>query len=337
MVAAGRPGLDVTRQASIAESIERIRPGIVVNAAAFTDVDTAERDAALAHAVNAEGAGNVASACARAGVPMVHISTDYVFDGSKPDPYVEEDPPAPVNAYGRSKLEGETRVAAACSRHLILRTAWLYSPFGRNFARTMLRLAGERDAIRVVADQVGDADLRAAFGAAILAAASANPEEQRRTALGHLSRRRCGATSGAGSLRNSSPARRPAEVRRLRFTPSIQPAIRRLLGARQIHGWTARSWSARSASHCHGWETGARACMARLVGRNDHTEPASVPESVRHERHHPRRRQGNAAASHDAGDIQAASAGLRQADDLLPAHHAHAGGHPGHHGDLDAG
>jgi len=274
VAAAGRPGLDVTRQASIAENIKRIRPAIVVNAAAFTDVDAAERDPALAHAVNAEGAGNVASACARAGVPMVHISTDYVFDGNKPDPYVEEDLPAPVNAYGRSKLEGETRVAATCSRHLILRTAWLYSPFGRNFARTMLRLAGERDAIRVVADQVGTPTYAPHLAQAVLAAASQILRNRDEPLWGTYHAAGAGATSWCGlaeellacSAAGGGPSASVHPIDTAGYpTPARRPANSRLDCSKleRTFGITLPRW-----------ETGARACMARLVGRNDHTEPA---------------------------------------------------------------
>jgi dTDP-4-dehydrorhamnose reductase len=128
---------------------------VVVNAAAYTAVDKAESESALANDVNARGAGYVARACAAHSIPIIHISTDYVFDGLKDDPYREDDPTGPINAYGRSKLEGEARVADACARHLILRTAWVHSPWGGNFVKTMLRLATERPAVSVVGDQKG--------------------------------------------------------------------------------------------------------------------------------------------------------------------------------------
>jgi dTDP-4-dehydrorhamnose reductase len=133
-----------------------VRPQIVLNAAAYTAVDRAESDAAAAFAINRDGAGALARACESAGCPIVHISTDYVFDGSKTDPYVETDTTNPIGVYGRSKLEGEAAVAAANSRHLIVRTAWLYAPYGQNFLRTMLRLASERAELRVVGDQHGN-------------------------------------------------------------------------------------------------------------------------------------------------------------------------------------
>ena len=128
----------------------------MINPAAYTAVDKAESELDLAFAVNRDGAGAVAACRAAAcGAPVIQISTDYVFDGAKAEPYVESDPVAPQGVYGRSKLEGEQVVAAANPRHVILRTAWVYAPFGANFVRTMLRLAAERDSLRVVDDQVG--------------------------------------------------------------------------------------------------------------------------------------------------------------------------------------
>jgi dTDP-4-dehydrorhamnose reductase len=155
VVAVGRPGLDLSRIASIEANIEQMNPSIVVNAAAYTAVDKAESEPEQAHAINARGAGEVAAACERHGIPLIHISTDYVFEGRKAEPYVEDDAVGPTSVYGRSKLEGEQRVAAACSRSIILRTAWVYSPFGHNFVKTMLRLAASRAEIAVVDDQVG--------------------------------------------------------------------------------------------------------------------------------------------------------------------------------------
>jgi dTDP-4-dehydrorhamnose reductase len=150
-----RPEVDLAQPASIAPVIAAFRPDLVINPAAYTAVDKAESELDLAFAVNRDGAGAVAAAAAACGAPVIQISTDYVFDGAKAEPYVESDPVAPQGVYGRSKLEGEQVVAAANPRHVILRTAWVYAPFGANFVRTMLRLAAERDSLRVVDDQVG--------------------------------------------------------------------------------------------------------------------------------------------------------------------------------------
>ena len=154
-VAIGRPDIDVVDERSVTAVIARERPDLVVNAAAYTAVDKAESEPALAHAVNALGAESVARACAAHAIPIIQISTDYVFDGLKDGPYVENDLTAPINVYGRTKLEGERRVAKDCQRHLILRTAWVYSPRGANFVKTMLRLAATRPSIGVVDDQRG--------------------------------------------------------------------------------------------------------------------------------------------------------------------------------------
>lgn len=125
----------------------------VINAAAYTDVDRAETDEATAFAVNAEAPSRLAAETGRRGIPLVHISTDYVFDGRKGAPYIELDETAPLNAYGRSKLAGERAVSATNARHVILRTSWVYSPYRKNFVKTILRLAVERDHLSVVADQ----------------------------------------------------------------------------------------------------------------------------------------------------------------------------------------
>lgn len=154
-VTGGRPDLDLTRPGSIDEFLATTRADVVVNAAAYTAVDKAESEPALASAINAVGAGHVAAACARRGIPLLHISTDYVFDGAKALPYLETDPVRPLGVYGRSKAEGEAAVRAHLDRHIIIRTSWVYSSLASNFLLTMLRLGAERDEVRVVADQWG--------------------------------------------------------------------------------------------------------------------------------------------------------------------------------------
>jgi dTDP-4-dehydrorhamnose reductase len=156
VVALGRPAFDLIDRAAVVAGLEAARPHVVVNAAAYTAVDKAEAEEADAVRVNGEGAGHVAEAAARLGVPLVHLSTDYVFDGALDRPYREDDPTAPTGAYGRSKLAGEKAVAERCADSVILRTAWVYSPFGANFVRTMLRLNETRDEVGVVADQRGN-------------------------------------------------------------------------------------------------------------------------------------------------------------------------------------
>jgi dTDP-4-dehydrorhamnose reductase len=155
LVSAGRPELDLTRPETLAQVIETHAPRAIVNAAAYTAVDKAEAEPALAMAVNRDGAGALAAAAARLRVPFIHVSTDYVFDGRKEAPYREDDAPFALGIYGRSKLEGEAAVAGAYPAGVILRTSWVYSPFGQNFVLTMLRLAATREKVAVVADQHG--------------------------------------------------------------------------------------------------------------------------------------------------------------------------------------
>jgi dTDP-4-dehydrorhamnose reductase len=151
----GRPEFDFDRPASIERVMDEARPGAVVNAAAYTGVDAAETDAEAAMRANCEGPRALAELCARASIPLLHVSTDYVFDGSKGAPYVETDPTNPQGVYGRTKLAGEQVVMEACPKTLVLRTSWVYAPQGKNFVQTMLRAARKTHHLRVVADQKG--------------------------------------------------------------------------------------------------------------------------------------------------------------------------------------
>jgi dTDP-4-dehydrorhamnose reductase len=155
VVGFGRTELDVTDAAAVERKLEQERPGVVVNCAAWTDVDGAEAAEEEATAVNGAGAGHVAAAAAALGASVVYVSSDYVFDGVKGAPYVETDQTAPLSAYGRSKLAGEVATAAANKRHFIVRSAWLYGIGGPNFVETMLRLAEVQNEVLVVRDQVG--------------------------------------------------------------------------------------------------------------------------------------------------------------------------------------
>lgn len=155
VVALGRQELDLGRPDQIRERIRDIKPNLIVNAAAYTAVDKAEKEPELAFAVNAVAPGVLAEEAKRLGAVIVHYSTDYVFDGTKSTPYTEEDEPNPINVYGRSKLEGEKKIQEARIPYVILRTSWVYGLRGKNFLLTILRLAQERDEIRVVNDQIG--------------------------------------------------------------------------------------------------------------------------------------------------------------------------------------
>jgi dTDP-4-dehydrorhamnose reductase len=167
----GRDGVDITEREAVAAAVARERPDIVINAAAYTAVDRAETEPDAAWASNCTGPANLAAACRDAAIPLIHLSTDYVFDGSKPGPYREDDPVKPLGVYGQSKEAGDCAVREALARHVILRTAWVYSAHGHNFVKTMLRLAAERPVLRVVADQIGSptgaADIAAAIGAIV--------------------------------------------------------------------------------------------------------------------------------------------------------------------------
>lgn len=156
VVALGRPELDLAQPVTISATIAAAAPDLVVSAAAYTAVDQAEDEPDLAYAINSDGAGAVAAAAAALNVPVIHLSTDYVFAGDLDRAYVETDPTGPTGVYGASKLAGEKAVAAANPRHLILRTAWVYSAYGKNFLKTMLRLAETRAELGVVADQWGN-------------------------------------------------------------------------------------------------------------------------------------------------------------------------------------
>jgi len=155
VVAVGRPEVDLNTSATLAAAVRRHAPDTVINTAAYTAVDAAENDVETAFNHNARAPEALAQACARAHVPLVHLSTDYVFDGTAGRPYCEDDVTTPLGVYGRSKAAGEAAVTAALDRYLIVRTAWVYSPFGRNFIKTMLRLGHEHGPLKVVADQRG--------------------------------------------------------------------------------------------------------------------------------------------------------------------------------------
>lgn len=183
VIPVGRPELDLARPDRVEQLFVAAKPDCIVNAAAYTAVDKAETEPELALRINGEGAGTVATAAAALGVPLIQISTDYVFDGMAPRPWRESDATAPLSAYGRSKLAGEEAVAASGADWTILRTAWVYSPHGANFVKTMLRLAESRDAIGVVSDQLGSPTSAPDLAEAIIAMAKALVARPRDAAL----------------------------------------------------------------------------------------------------------------------------------------------------------
>jgi dTDP-4-dehydrorhamnose reductase len=173
VTALGRDVVDLSDPQGCAAIIADLKPHVVINAAAYTAVDRAEEQEALAQTINAAAPGAMAGACAHLDIPFLHISTDYVFDGSGHRPWRETDPVAPQNAYGRTKLAGEQAVRTSGARHIILRTAWVFSAHGANFVKTMLRLSETRNALNIVDDQIGGPTPAADIAATLLTLADA--------------------------------------------------------------------------------------------------------------------------------------------------------------------
>ncbi len=171
MVAMDRQGLDISSADDIARVFAEVKPDLVINAAAYTAVDKAETESELAFAINRDAVASLARACKKQGIPLFHISTDYVFDGTKDKPYRESDPVAPLGVYGQSKLEGEQLVEKLLDQFIILRTAWVFGLHGHNFVKTILRVAKERDALNVVNDQLGGPTSAAGIAATLLSLA----------------------------------------------------------------------------------------------------------------------------------------------------------------------
>lgn len=185
VIAPGRDALDLASADSIVAAVRTARPGLIVNAAAYTAVDQAESESDLAMRVNGYAPGILAEEAHKAGAMLVHYSTDYVFDGSKAAPYVEADPVAPLNAYGRTKLAGEQAVMASGAAHLILRTSWVYAPRGRNFLLTVRKLGRERKELKIVDDQIGAPTPARMIAEATAHLVSGNPAES--AGIYHLS------------------------------------------------------------------------------------------------------------------------------------------------------
>ncbi len=182
-----RTSLDITKREAVQKALSTHRPSLLINAAAYTDVDRAESEPEQALAVNRDGAGHLATACAGARIPLIHVSTDYVFDGRSPRPYQEMDPISPLNVYGRTKAEGEDRVRASLREHVIIRTSWLFAGHGRNFLTTMLRLGRERETLSIVNDQMGCPTFAGDLARAILQIAASLISSQSPWGTFHLS------------------------------------------------------------------------------------------------------------------------------------------------------
>jgi dTDP-4-dehydrorhamnose reductase len=264
--AIGRPELDLADAASVERAFAGAHADVVINAAAHTAVDRAETEEELATQINGAGAGLVAAAARRMGVPVIQISTDYVFDGALDRPYREDDATGPIGAYGRSKLAGERAVAAAHPEHVILRTAWLYSPFGANFVKTMLRLGETRTEVNVVADQRGAPTGALDIADAILAIARRLAASTDRTGLTGVFNLTGGGEATWADFAEAifaeaeTHGRKPVAVRRISTaeypTPARRPANSRLDGARvrEIYGIALPPW-----------RQSLKPCVARLL------------------------------------------------------------------------
>ncbi|HME86349.1 MAG TPA: dTDP-4-dehydrorhamnose reductase [Roseiarcus sp.] len=261
IVPLSRPTFALEDRQAVLAGIKAARPDVVVNAAAYTAVDKAEEEEELAIRVNGEGAGHVAEAAAKIGAPLLHLSTDYVFDGALDRPYREDDPTGPTGAYGRSKLIGERLVAERCPNGAILRTAWIYSPFGANFVRTMLRLNETREEVGVVADQRGNPTSALDIADALLAIAKRLREDSSPTLRGvfHLT------GSGEATWADLAEAvfqearargRRLTRVKRIATadypTAARRPANSRLDSAklRRVYGLALPDWRGSVAVCC---------------------------------------------------------------------------------------
>ncbi|QFR34380.1 dTDP-4-dehydrorhamnose reductase [Ancylobacter sp. TS-1] len=256
LVALDRAGLDITDAPALDAALAAHRPDVVINAAGYTAVDRAESEPEAAHLINAVAPGRIAAACARHGARLIHISTDYVFDGTKAGAYVEDDPVAPLGVYGISKEAGERAVRERLDAHLIVRTSWVYGIHGANFLKTMLRLARERDRLTVVADQKGCPTATVDVAEGLLAAAVALHEGRMAPGTYHLAG--TGATSWYGFARAiieraaAHTGRRPEIVPIATAdypTPARRPANSELSSEKlaQAIGFRAAPWEPRAA------------------------------------------------------------------------------------------
>lgn len=262
VVCIGRPALDLAKPETIERALTDLRPDVLVNAAAYTNVNKAEAESELAELINAQAPGLLAARANALGVPLIQLSTDYVFDGMKPDPYVEDDAISPLNAYGRSKANGERAVASAHPHHVILRTSWVYSPFNRNFVRTMLDLARRQSEVRVVMDQVGQPTAAADIADGILAVARNLIEGRGDGRYGTFHMAASGTASWAdfatavfaASAARGGPVARVIPIASSEYpTPARRPANSRLECAKiaRVHGVSLPHWQS-SLSPCVG-------------------------------------------------------------------------------------
>jgi dTDP-4-dehydrorhamnose reductase len=264
--AIGRPDLDLLQPETVSGALRSAAPDVIVNAAAYTAVDQAEAEPERAAGINHHGAAAVAAVAATLDIPVVHLSTDYVFNGTLDRPYRETDPVGPVSVYGCTKLAGEQAVSAATPNHVILRTAWVYSPFGKNFVKTVLRLAETRDELSIVADQHGSPTSALDIADGVLTVCRnllSRPADESLRGVFHMTG--SGATTWADfaarildeAARCGGPWSRIKAIGTADYpTPAKRPANSRLDCSKlsQVHNITLPDW-----------QTSLRACVARLV------------------------------------------------------------------------
>ncbi|MGF7055298.1 dTDP-4-dehydrorhamnose reductase [Bosea sp. OAE752] len=266
VIAIRRPELDLSVPRTVAPALRAARPDVIVNTAAYTAVDQAESEPELAMRVNGEAAGEAARAAAALGIPMIQLSTDYVFDGGLDRPYREDDATGPISAYGASKLAGEQAVAAATGNHAILRTAWIYSPFGKNFVKTMLRLAEARDEVGVVADQAGSPTSALDIADAVFAVArnlTGRTEDASLRGVFHMSATGEAVWADVAEAIFAERERqggKPVRVKRIATADYPTPA-RRPANSRLDCGKLARAHGVRLPE----WQGSLQACVARLL------------------------------------------------------------------------
>lgn len=266
VVAAGREAFDICDAASVARIFSSVDPALVINAAAYTAVDKAETEEAQAFVLNRDAPGLLAHEAARRDIPIIHVSTDYVYDGRKPEPYVENDPVGPVGVYGHSKLAGEAAVRDANPKHLILRTAWVFSPTGHNFVKTMLDLAATRDRLNVVDDQFGNPTYAPHLATAILKLAGQLGADPQQVSWGTYHLAGTGTTTWCGLAREvfqcsaaiGGPAAEVSPISTEDYpTPAQRPANSQL---------DCGKIQSAFGIEMPNWQMGVEDCVTQLVG-----------------------------------------------------------------------
>ena len=269
IIALGRPQLELSKRDAVLASLRHAQCDAIINAAAYTQVDKAESEADLAMRINGDGAGNVAQAAVELGVPLLHLSTDYVFDGSLDRPYQEDDQTNPTSVYGRSKLAGEEQIRALHPRHVILRTAWVYSPYGANFVKTMLRLGADREEVSVVCDQLGNPTSALDIADALIEIAKRLSRDNSEALCGTFHMSGQGEASWADMAQaifdtSQTQGRKPVKVRRITTkdypTPAKRPANSRLDNAKLNNAYSI------TLPH---WRSSLTQCVEQLLKENN--------------------------------------------------------------------